>query len=187
MKIIRFWGCDIRKACTASTVQVDSNTSVCPWLRSQFQIMQGCVGVKWNQRISTSQALQPTSQVRRGTCLDLDRTSHSRRCTAVCWPLRRAATLSQALQCLQNLHPKPLQLSGEPSLKNTTSFGIFLKFENEGATKHHHHHRTLVHIQPYTFSYRNALLRPQKNAQKSPIRDNTEKAWVLIFGPEKPN
>ena len=143
--------------------------------------MQGCVGVKWNQRISTSQALQPTSQVRRGTCLDLDRTSHSRRCTAVCWPLRQAATLSQALQCLQNLHPKPPQLSGEPSLKNTTSFGIFLKFENEGATKHHHHHRTLVHIQPYTFSYRNALLRPQKNAQKSPIRDNTEKVWVLYL------
>ena len=60
-------------------------------------------------------------------------------------------------------------------------FGAFPKFENEGATKHHHHHRTVVHIQPYTFSYRNALLRPQKNAQKSPIRDNTEKAWVLYL------
>ena len=46
-------------------------------------------------------------------------------------------------------------------------FGAFPKFENEGATKHHHHHRTVVHIQPYTFSYRNALLRPQKKMPKN--------------------
>ena len=126
----------MKKACTASSVQVDSTTSICPWFRSQLQIMQGCVGVKWKQRIWTTQALQPTPQVKRGACLDLNRTSHShsrpRRCTAACWPLRQAATLSQAPQCLQNLHPKPLQLSaisGKPSQKEHT-----IRHDNDSQT-----------------------------------------------------